>query len=154
VRRTQKRAETGALLAGFLYDDRGNRMSPRYSIKNGVRYPFYVSAALLKGRRQEAGSIARASATETEKLVLKALRRHAEEVDNGSALAPQEIIQRLVQRINLRPGKIVIDLKETVSGSLPPVEVPWSPPKKNGFAEVSEPAEAHNPHAQQLRPEL
>jgi DNA invertase Pin-like site-specific DNA recombinase len=155
TRRTKRRTEAGALLAGILYDDRGNRMSPSYSIKNGVRYPFYVSAALLRGRKQEAGSIARVSATEIEKLALKALRKHAEEVGNGSALTPQEMIERLVRRINLRPGKIAIDLKETASGSLPPVEVPWSPPKKNGFAQVSEPAETPNPHAQpQPKPEL
>jgi hypothetical protein len=29
-----------------IYDDRGNRMSPSYSTKNGIRYRFYVSSAL------------------------------------------------------------------------------------------------------------
>jgi DNA invertase Pin-like site-specific DNA recombinase len=50
VKRSKRRTESGALLTGFLYDDRGNRMSPTYAIKKGVRYPFYVSTALLKGR--------------------------------------------------------------------------------------------------------
>jgi hypothetical protein len=38
--RKAKRAESSALLAGRLYDDKGNRMSPSFSSKNGVRYRF------------------------------------------------------------------------------------------------------------------
>jgi site-specific DNA recombinase len=48
-----------ALLAGRLYDDRGNRMSPTHANKKGVRYRYYVSQALLQNRKAEAGSIAR-----------------------------------------------------------------------------------------------
>lgn len=148
VQRTTVRRETGALLTGLLYDDRGNRMSPSYSLKNGVRYPFYVSSALLKGRKKETGSIARVSAREIEKATLNVLRKYAEEAGNESALAPRELLDRLVQRIVVRSSKIVIDLKRTASrqnpgGPTPALEIPWSRPKKNGFAEVSEPAEAH-----------
>src|ERR1700681_1664975 len=39
--RKVKRSESGALLAGKLYDDKGNRMSPSFSSKHGVRYRFY-----------------------------------------------------------------------------------------------------------------
>jgi DNA invertase Pin-like site-specific DNA recombinase len=148
VKRTKRRAETGVLLTGLLYDDRGNRMSPSYSIKNGVRYPFYVSAALLRGRKKEAGSIARVSATEIEKSTLNVLRKHADEAGNESAITPRELLDRLVQRIVVRSTKIAIDLKETASrqnpgGPSPALEIPWSRPKKNGFAEVSESAEAN-----------
>jgi len=38
--RKVKRSESGALLMGKLYDDRGNLMSPSFSSKNGVRYRF------------------------------------------------------------------------------------------------------------------
>jgi len=160
VQRTKVRRETGALLSGLLYDDRGNRMSPSYSIKNGVRYPFYVSAALLKGRKHEAGSVARVSAADIEKAALQVLRKHAEEAGNESALTPRETIERLVQRIVVRSTKIVIDLKETASHRnsgepLPSLEIPWSRPKKNGFAEVSEPAAAVGAAVQeQPKPEL
>src|ERR1700689_98320 len=44
--RKVKRSKSGALLAGKLYDDKGNRMSPSFSSKNGIRYRFYVSSAL------------------------------------------------------------------------------------------------------------
>jgi site-specific DNA recombinase len=36
--RTATRSASGALLQGKIYDDRGNRMSPSYSTKNGIRY--------------------------------------------------------------------------------------------------------------------
>jgi hypothetical protein len=57
VTRKNRRSESGALLMGKLFDDRDNRMSPSYSTKKGVRYRFYVSAALLRGRKAEAGSL-------------------------------------------------------------------------------------------------
>jgi hypothetical protein len=45
-----KNFESGALLKGKLYDDKGNLMGPSFSTKNGIRYRFYVSSALLRGR--------------------------------------------------------------------------------------------------------
>ena len=73
--RTGRRQQTGALLTGLIYDDRGNRMSPSFSVKNGVRYPFYVSSALLRGRKAQAGSVARVSAAEIETAVQLAVRQ-------------------------------------------------------------------------------
>jgi DNA invertase Pin-like site-specific DNA recombinase len=71
--RKVRRSESGALLAGKLYDDKGNRMSPSFSSKNGVRYRFYVSSALLRGRKEAAGSVSRVAAIEIESTVLAAL---------------------------------------------------------------------------------
>ena len=52
VRRRTKFSESGALLTGKLFDDKGNRMGPSFSSKNGVRYRFYVSTA-LRGRKAQ-----------------------------------------------------------------------------------------------------
>jgi hypothetical protein len=52
-----------------LYDDRGNLMSPSFSRKNGVRYRFYVNSALLRGRKDKAGSVRRIAAREIEGVV-------------------------------------------------------------------------------------
>jgi hypothetical protein len=49
-------------------------MSPSYSTKNGIRYRFYVSSALLRGRKTEAGSVARVASATIENLVVQALR--------------------------------------------------------------------------------
>ncbi|MFL5240319.1 MAG: recombinase family protein, partial [Rhizomicrobium sp.] len=43
-----KSSPSGALLKGKLFDDKGNPMGPSFSSKNGVRYRFYVSSALLR----------------------------------------------------------------------------------------------------------
>src|SRR5215470_6383568 len=60
-----KRSKSGALLQGKLFDDKGNRMGPSFSTKNGVRYRFYISTA-LRGRKHKAGTITRISAPEVE----------------------------------------------------------------------------------------
>ena len=71
-------------------DDRGNRMSPSYSTKNGVRYRFYVSSALLRGRKTEAGSVARVAAAEIERVVLAALEQHRD----GRQVKPNPCLSR------------------------------------------------------------
>ena len=63
-----------ALLAGKLFDDRGNRMSPSHAAKGGRRWRYYVSQALLQGRKHEAGSVARVPAQEIEARVAEAAR--------------------------------------------------------------------------------
>jgi site-specific DNA recombinase len=68
--RKAKRSESGALPLGKLYDDRGNLMSPSFSTKKGGRYRFYVSSALLRGRKATAGSVCRILAAEIESAVL------------------------------------------------------------------------------------
>ena len=61
ITRRIKHSQSGALLQGKLFDDKGNRMGPSFSSKNGVRYRFYVSTA-LRGRKHKAGSVTRVSA--------------------------------------------------------------------------------------------
>ena len=94
--RKAKRSESGALLAGKLHDDKGNRMSPSFSTKNGVRYRFYVSSALLRGRKAEAGSIGRIAAAEIESAVLVALKTHQQQKGSDSASALIEMLERVV----------------------------------------------------------
>src|SRR3982074_193109 len=68
--RKARRTASEAPLIGKLYDDRGNRMSPSFSSKNGIRYRFYVSSALLRGRKTEAGSVGRVASSSIEKSVI------------------------------------------------------------------------------------
>jgi hypothetical protein len=63
-------------MAGRLFDDRGNRMSPTHANKRGVRYRYYVSHALLQNRKADAGSVTRVPAPEIETLVCDGVRRH------------------------------------------------------------------------------
>src|SRR5215472_11285533 len=72
---------SAALLAGYLYDERGNRMSPTHANKKGARYRYYVSQALLQNRKAEAGSIARVPAPEIENLVCDGVRPQVAAMD-------------------------------------------------------------------------
>src|SRR5262245_24238400 len=92
---------SAALLAGRLYDDRGNRMSPTHANKKGVRYRYYVSQALLQNRKAEAGSIVRVPAPEVESLVCDGIRKELAamgRMDPAAAFADRELIERYVAR--------------------------------------------------------
>ena len=73
-RATPSRQNSEALLAGKLSDDRGNRMSPSHGAKGERRWRYYVSQAILQGRKQEAGSVGRVPALEIERQVTEAVR--------------------------------------------------------------------------------
>src|SRR5690606_27327307 len=73
VNRPKGQSANDAPLTGKLFDDRGNRMGPSFSRKNGVRYRFYVSTA-LRGRKHLAGSVKRVPASEIEQTIDQAIR--------------------------------------------------------------------------------
>jgi site-specific DNA recombinase len=116
-----KHFESGALLQGKLYDDRGNLMGPSFSRKNGVRYRFYVSSALLRGRKAAAGSISRIPAAEIESAVLAALQLH--QGPDGSA-SPVEMLERVVVTSDHMPMTIAGTAHG--DGASRKIRVPWS----------------------------
>jgi hypothetical protein len=72
--------ETGAhtrhpsLLSGLLFDDKGDRLTPTYSIKNGTRYRYYVSTGLVTGAKMDRSNGVRLPAGNLERLVIDRLR--------------------------------------------------------------------------------
>lgn len=101
--RKSRAANSTFLLAGLLYDDAGNRMSPSHARKDGVRYRYYVSQALLQHRKAEAGAIARVSAPEIEAAVCSAIP----ELTNSRETT---WLRDRVSRITLHRGRISMDL--------------------------------------------
>jgi DNA invertase Pin-like site-specific DNA recombinase len=67
-------ATAPSLLAGLLYDDRSNRLSPSHAVKSGRRYRYYVSQALLQDANTTAGSVVRLPAQEIEAVVCGRIR--------------------------------------------------------------------------------
>jgi site-specific DNA recombinase len=120
IKRRIKRSESGALLRGKLFDDMGNRMSPSFSSKNGVRYRFYVSTA-LNGRKHKAGSVTRISAPELESIVEATLGENIQ--------APKEERLDHIERITVSMGRIRLALKPA-KGEAGLVEIPWTPKPK------------------------
>jgi site-specific DNA recombinase len=72
--RRRARVETGALLGGAIFDDRGHIMSPTYSLRRGNRYRYYISSALLHDRKANAGSRTRVNADEIEQEAVRRLK--------------------------------------------------------------------------------
>jgi site-specific DNA recombinase len=68
------RRSSPSLLVGKTFDDRGNPMTPMHANKGRVRYRDYVSHALLRGRKAEAGAVGRVPAPDIEQLVIGAMR--------------------------------------------------------------------------------
>src|SRR6202042_2686546 len=73
ARTKRTRQSSDALLAGKLYDDGGNRMSPTWARKGSKRWRYYVSQAVLQGEKGKRGSILRVPAADVETLVAQAL---------------------------------------------------------------------------------
>jgi site-specific DNA recombinase len=125
--RKARRTASEAPLIGKLYDDRGNRMSPSFSSKNGVRYRFYVSSALLRGRKAEAGSVGRVSATEIESAVLTALQPNQgrEEANNG--YDPFGVVERIVIARDQLMLTIASSAASEVDRTTAKIRIAWSP---------------------------
>ena len=62
-----------SLLAGLIYDDGGQRMTPSHANKKGTRYRYYVSQALVSGIRRSAPRARRVPAGDVERLVQERL---------------------------------------------------------------------------------
>ncbi|HEX2653259.1 MAG TPA: recombinase family protein [Xanthobacteraceae bacterium] len=126
VRRGTKFSESGALLKGKLFDDKGNRMGPTFSSKNGVRYRFYISTA-LRGRKNPAGSVKRISAPEIEDIVEAELRSKLNAGDTETTV--QQLVAH-IQRVVVSADKIQITLGDARKNKRP-IEIPWKPVPKD-----------------------
>jgi len=88
-----------SLLTGRLFDEEGHRMSPTHTNKKGVRYSYYVSAAVL--RKHAPGPIGRVPAPELEAVVVDTIRRHLQG-DGADAKPIPEANRELIERHLLR----------------------------------------------------
>jgi hypothetical protein len=62
------------LVAGLIYDEAGELMTPSHANKKGTRYRYYVSQSLVKGPRRNAPRARRVPAADLEGLVEDRLR--------------------------------------------------------------------------------
>jgi len=86
------RAREPSPLAGLLYDDRDNRLTPAHSVKNGKRYRYYVSQALIQHRTGNVGMARRIPAHDIEEVVRQRLQALLGSVGqfSGSVLLPTD----------------------------------------------------------------
>jgi len=158
-RRADNCLNSDALLAGKLFDDRGNRMSPSHAAKDRQRWRYYVSQAVLQGRKHEAGSVARVPALEIERRVAEAVRAasSASKVQgwqelhqpkasghsastNSPAMRPSDhdaTLRAAIERVVMCRTTIEIGLTEMASDDQNRILIiPWTPPSPHRRREI------------------
>jgi site-specific DNA recombinase len=109
-----------AILMGRIFDDRGNRMTPSHSNKDGVRYRYYVSHPVVQRREKDAGRVTRVPAVQLERLVVEAIRAKARlDTEAKGSLSDRAVIDRHLTCIIVRPDSIDIELREPIVASEP-----------------------------------
>lgn len=87
------KCSSNSLLAGLIYDDKNNLMTPSHSNSHKQRYRYYVSTALKNYKINNIGSISKIPAGEIEKFVIKTTKEF---------LQDKEQIQHLVSEYPVR----------------------------------------------------
>jgi site-specific DNA recombinase len=152
AKRTRQSSE--ALLAGKLYDDGGNRMSPTCARKGSKRWRYYVSQAALRGDKSKAGSILRVPAAYVETLVAEALgKSYPDGKLSLDRAASQTDIRELIDRVVIGRAAIRIQLSEVADGSdgARILTLPWSLPSPHRKREVIQATNNANINARPTR---
>jgi hypothetical protein len=123
---TAARHASDSILMGLIFDDDGQRMTPTYAVKNGVRYRYYISAGLNQGGKAKAGNLSRVPAVEIEALVASAVRKRLgldstihtgsksmlkAKADDRNRLTEKDLIADHVLRVDVKPGQLAVTLK-------------------------------------------
>ena len=122
TKRTRQSSE--ALLAGKLFDDHGNRMSPTWARKGSKRWRYYVSQAALQGDKSKAGSIRRVPAADVEGLVVEVVGKLS--LSDASLADIRDLIDRVVigrATIRIQPSEVA---EEHDSARI--LTLPWTRP--------------------------
>jgi site-specific DNA recombinase len=111
------RQQSQSLLTGRIFDARGNRMTPSHAVKNGVRYRYYISSALIQGQPDKAAKLNRVPATEIEKLIVSAVREHLARESNNKAeaegphsLNDKDLVSTHITRVDVKPNHLAVRL--------------------------------------------
>ncbi len=149
------RTNTEALLAGRIFDDRGNRMTPSHARKRGIKYRYYLSSVLLQGQSERAGSISRVPAAEIETVVVSSIREH---LKLSASADDRSLIDTYIGRVEIQPGKLVIKLvqaqrrKGRAQGDLT-LHIPWHKPPSKRRREILMPDAIEPQNARPIRAE-
>jgi site-specific DNA recombinase len=151
------RMKSEALLAGRIFDDRGHRMTPSHARKRGVKYRYYISAALVQGQQGQAGSVSRVSAPEIEALVVKALRQQVGQF--ATTKNDVALIRNHLTRIEVRPERLVMELVHAQDACTKrksrrrQIEVPWRKTPSTRRREILRPESASPQPVRPIRSE-
>jgi site-specific DNA recombinase len=150
------RMKSEALLAGRIFDERGNRMTPSHVRKRGIKYRYYLSSALLQSQPERAGTVSRIPAAEIEGLVTRSVRDH---LNQSGEIEDSVFINTHVARIEVQAKQLVIELtnakgiasKRSRGGKV--LRVPWHKTPFRRRREILVPASVRPQGARAIRSE-
>ena len=167
--RLTARAKSDALLLGKLFNGAGERMTPSYAMKDGVRYRYYVSVSAMQSREQASEFMHRVPAAPIEAIVVEALaaarrapdtsgaeqitskpaavapgmRSRAEARNSGAEIerASYDIVERDLERVTVHADRVEILCREKgdEDGAPQRLTVPWSKPSQTRRCETLQP---------------
>ena len=92
-------------------------MTPSHAVKNGMRYRYYISSVLVQGQPDKAAKLNRVSATEIEKLIVSAVRKHLAgnphnkvQAEGPPSLNDKELISAYVARVDVKRDHLAVHL--------------------------------------------
>jgi site-specific DNA recombinase len=127
-RGAKKQASTSPL-AGKLFDETGDRLTPSHSQKNGKRLRYYISRRLVTERSKGHPDAWRLPAEQLEGLLIEIIKQHLGRSDAAASMTtgvtaveitsiasglsrinkPQQIFE-LIERVDLKPGSLRLQL--------------------------------------------
>lgn len=99
-------------LAGLIYDDLGNKMTPSHSNNHGRRYRYYLSRALKN--KEETGSVSKIPAGEVEQFVVETTKeflqdkKQIQKIVSGYKISKQNKLIYIAQNIQDYSGPKLI----------------------------------------------
>jgi site-specific DNA recombinase len=123
----QRRETSGALLAGRLYDDRGQRMTPSHTRKRSRKYRYYISSALCRARPNRPAASIVCRRTRSKRSAIKSVRDH---VGLPADLKNRAVVADHVSRVVIHADRLSIGLSNGKTGAratqrLKQLEIPW-----------------------------
>ena len=97
------KSSSNSLLAGLIYDDLGNKMTPSHSNNHGRRYRYYISRALKNN--EETGSVSKVPAGEVEKFVIETTKEF---------LQDKEQIQKIISEYKISKQNKLIYIAQNI----------------------------------------
>jgi site-specific DNA recombinase len=150
------RMKSEALLAGRIFDDRCNRMTPSHARKLGIKYRYYLSSTLLQGQAERSGSVHRVPATEVETLVIRSVRNHFKPT---AAIDDRSLVDTHVARVEVQPEQLVIQLAQAEKTNrrgvraVRTLRVPWQKTPSKRRREILLPDALDTQNARPIRSE-
>lgn len=107
-------------------------MGPSFSSKDGIRYRFYVSRAVLRGRKAEAGSVGRVASSLIETVVVDALRN---QISLDPSLDDVTLLDRHLSKVELGAKQVILryhpdashpDSEKADRSAASQIKLPWT----------------------------